>query len=323
MTKKPSPARPAIAAIAAVIVLSATPAFAQIEVPSQPTWQPAPVIAPVVPMATPAPAPPAAAPQPIAAPRSNAPVLALPTVDVEAQQQAVRTETEPAARPVRQASASQSAPAARPSSQPAPAPTVMAETDATGDQIVQNDALAADESAMSDGAVASAPAESTQASNTNDDDALVWAALAGALGLGAVGGGIVLTRRRRKDGIAADPTPRDLEPEGTVATPDPVAEPAMAAAAAPMGIEPVSRSESMQQRLGINAIPAKYVSTNRPVGYYESMVDEGPTAENPFLTRSKRLVRARFLDKQIAKSAEQRRTSPAQRPVRTRELEPA
>lgn len=334
MTRKPSPTRPAIAAIAVSIAVLSTPAIAQQTTPAPaPAMQPAPTVAPPALPANAAPTPrtPAPAPVTIRAPvTAAAPNLTLPDVDVEAAQAssenaAPASSAVTANRQVRQAAVqarqtrstpvtASDTPGAAIASAVSPAETERAQPD--------TETLADAEPLLTDESIAPATIEQASA-NEGDDDALVLAALAGILGLGAIGGGIALSRRRR-DGATVAPEPVDFEPEGAVA---PRSEPvrttsavgATAAAPAPRR----ASSDAMRERLGITPMPAKYAATDRPIGYYESMVDEGPTPENPFLTRRKRLVRARFLDKQVARNAEQRRSSRATPELRTRELEPA
>lgn len=335
MTKKPSPTRPAIAAIAATIAVLSTPAIAQQTAPAPaPAMQPAPTVAPPALPANAAPTPRTPAPAPVttrAPVTAAAPNLTLPDVDVEAAQQASSENAAPASsaattdRPVRQAAVqprqTRSAPAtasdtpgAAIASADSPAETERAQPD--------TETLADAEPLLTDESIAPATIEQASA-NEGDDDALVLAALAGILGLGAIGGGIALSRRRR-DGTTVTPEPVDFEPEGAVAPrPEPVRTTSAVGATAAAPAPRRASSDAMHERLGITPMPAKYAATDRPIGYYESMVDEGPTPENPFLTRRKRLVRARFLDKQVARNAEQRRSSRATPELRTRELEPA
>lgn len=103
--------------------------------------------------------------------------------------------------------------------------------------------------------------------------ALIGGALIGAFG---IGGAVMLGRRRRSEEVLEDD---GLAPKVTAAPPR----------AGPAPSNALTRGQSP-------FFEAARSAHGQPVGRHEAMVDAGPTAENPFLTRRARLRHARFLD---------------------------
>lgn len=293
MTQKaPLSLRTASAAIAAVLALPSTSVLAQ-EVTS--------------PAATPtAPAPQIILPQPVppTEPTQPAPGETIP------QPPPTPVAVEPTAAPVAAAPARRTPPAA---SRAAPrnaavtaAPAPIESTDETsapaGTERPGEDSGAVTAPPFIDEPVAPAPVTTGSIS----DDGLSTTELGligGALAIGGIVGVALLNRRRRDpdappfDVIAASnaPPPPVRQPRAEV--PMPAAAPAAAAAthaAAPVRQPQMQAQTSVPPSIG----PRSAKSRSTAVGRHEAMVDDGPTADNPFLTRRNRLRRARFLDKQ-------------------------
>jgi hypothetical protein len=136
-------------------------------------------------------------------------------------------------------------------------------------------------------------------------DELLLAGLAGLAGLGLAGGGVILSRRRkRRSGkIANQPGTAPTKPMGASA---PVVD------RAPM-TTPVVSATPEPRRDVIAGLKGDQISGTalidqidyaKPVGYYAASVDQGPSRINPFLTRKYRMRRAHFLDRQLAKNVE-------------------
>lgn len=301
-----NPHRSALTAIAAVMMLGSTPAFAQ-QTPSggegPVAASPAvPATAPqiVVPSAQPAPAPvlPAtnsglapitaappvvqSAPAIIAAPIVNTAPVAEATAEprvAEARSEpraAAQRSAEPAAAPAERVA--NSTPAATPAQ--APAPEAMP-------GIAPSELMAMEQG---EAAAPAQPAEQVPPAVTNDSNTLAIVGGAGAVLL--LGGAAYALHRRRKaeDGDAVvtayepraatlDPVPttvvtrEGIVPIATVETPAQVREPVMASSAPQF-----ARSAATATDGDLDAIAAA-----------------APTADNPFLTRKNRLRRAHFL----------------------------
>jgi hypothetical protein len=247
-------------------------------------------------------APPSApvAPAPVASvPVPSAPVLVLPT--------------EQAARPVEPAApvASQRAEPARAVTpravQAAPAQSVAVERTAPAPVAAPVSAGVEPMPAAPDRTItatdAAAPVANTApAARDAGLSTLELGLIGGAVAVGGIGLVALMARRRRPDPrdpqanepiVVADnyPPVRAAEP---VVVPEPTVAPSTPqvarARAAPIAFRPVSAATAGDHR----------------IGQHEAMVDAGPTADNPFLTRAKRLRRARFLDKQEALTARRR-----------------
>lgn len=289
-----SPARPAIAAIAAVIACPSTAALAQ-TVDAAPPVIVAPTAAePAAP--TPAQTAPATAPTPQVIFQPSTPVVQ-PTPAPSAPS-VTATEEAPAARPatrnVREAAPTRTAPAerqapiaeARPALTPqntaAPAPAPVERTIA---------APAPD--------AAPATAEPQTLPEEGGSDTALWLLGLGALGLIA-GGAYAATRRRRGElGETAD-AGTALSPKGEF-----------------VAVDPAERLLTPEEKLGRDRVaPAPYVepvyakpepapiavpvvmadhSASSMAERREAMAAAAPSAENPFRTRKNRLRRANFL----------------------------
>lgn len=151
-----------------------------------------------------------------------------------------------------------------------------------------------------------APAEiSETADNNGMSDELLLAGLAGLAGLGLAGGGVILSRRRkRRSGkISTQPGTEPTKPMGASAPVE---------SRAPITVPSVSTTPEPRRDV-IAGLKGDQISGSalidqidyaKPVGYYAASVDQGPTRINPFLTRKYRLRRAHFLDRQLAKNVE-------------------
>lgn len=263
--------RTAGAAIAAVLAFPSTAVLAQ-DAASPAVAAPA------------APAPVIVLPQPAPLPPAPAPVLVVPA---EPQAPAsVEAPAETAAAP---------APRARVTTRSAPAPARPAANGATPlapAPVIADPATNASPVAEVPADIEFAPpqsvdtVESTAPVAVSDGDGLSAGELGligGALAIGGIAAAALLSRRRRHD---PQLEPIDMLAVSTAAPPRPVVPASPAVTTAPGAIPIGSRRQAQ--------------SGNRPVGRHEAMVDGGPTADNPFLTRKNRLRRARFLDKQEA-----------------------
>ncbi|MBL0914260.1 MAG: hypothetical protein IBJ13_01695 [Sphingopyxis sp.] len=168
-----------------------------------------------------------------------------------------------------------------------------------------------------DTAPAAAPVEKASTSG----DAFPWEIVGGAAALLVVGGaGLAFARRRR----ASNETWEFDENANAewVPTAEPAAEPAFARE------EVVVTPEPAPQPVAPASTPAFVAAPAGSMGRHEAMAMAGPTPDNPFATLSKRLARARFLDRQeraeyeatLATSQPQVETAPARKPVSAWEI---
>lgn len=273
MTHRTSSLRPAAAAIAAVLAFPATALAAPAPVIDiAPIAQPAPAPAPAIVIA-PAPAPPPlaeatqlpAAPPPVTAREAARPV----TGERAAERAVART------RPANAAEAASDSPAARAIAAPAGVP-----------------AEAAADTALTPPAVLPEPPVAEAAPVDASDDAagetITYALLgAGAAVLGLGGIAIAVRRRRRIADRNVDTVPVVDRREA------PAREPAMARPIPSGAPAPFAYVAPRQQERTVTA-------PRTGMGRHEAMVDYGPTADNPFLTRRNRLRRARYLDRMDA-----------------------
>ena len=298
MIHKSPPLRSASAAIAAVLALSSTTGFAQVEA--------APVVAPAQP---PAPT--------IVIPQSTPPVVSAPTIVLPVQPEAPEAEAAiaEAPTPVRQPRVAQTTPSATPV---AVAPRGPARAPASVSPESQR--------AVVDGSVTSstvAPADDVefapvQAPLAEDsavavapvDDGLTAGELGligGALAIGGLAAAAMLARRRRRDPdgepedyVAATFAPTQSDGSHIVAMPT-----AAARSASSVGTGQLARSAPVTEPATIAPIaPAQRarLPSAATTGPHVRMAERGPTADNPFLTRKNRMRRARFLDAQGAKA---------------------
>jgi hypothetical protein len=278
MTKKPTLSRPAASAIAAFLALSTPAALAQ----TAPVAEPAPptvMAPPVAPTTT----------SPVAAP---APVIRVP-LDLPAEPVATpapRPAAKAVARPApkaapRAAAAERTAPAA-------PAPVEAAPVAATA---AAASALPAAEVAPVAPVVDPAPtAVTTEAAAPSDG--FPWEIAVGAAALLLAGGvGLTFARRRRRAVAAADAW--EFREAGAETEWVPAAAPVVAREAEPMvNPEPIPAPAPVEEPVR-RTTPSFAAAPSGSMGRHEAMALVGPTADNPFATLSKRLKRARFLDR--------------------------
>ena len=141
---------------------------------------------------------------------------------------------------------------------------------------------------------------------TEDGNIFPWAL--GLFGLGVVGGAVALRRRKSEQMHYDEPVVEQrhvAEAPVVRETVEPVyvtkleAESEITAPVAPIATAGPMVTPSMSDRF---REPAAFAEG---VGYHESIVDEGPTPENPFQTRKARLKRARYLDRIAAENGTQ------------------
>ncbi len=264
-------------ALAAVLALSATPAFAQEATPqiTVPQEQAAPAAAApvtVAPVTTPAPV---VTPDPLAAePAAESATTPGTTEAAPAATTAKKATAKPA--PAKATARTTSAPRAS----AAPAPPLAAPVDATLPAEVP---VIDPPIPVAPLAAAPAPAPEAAPVETASNDALPIALGAG-LGLLALGGAAFALRRRRRD-VVEDEV---IMTEPTIArTPAPVVRP-----------EPVmaDRSAFSWGTPAAAAGAATATSTRSSGKSWVERAQDGPTPENPFLSLKKRLQRAAFYD---------------------------
>ena len=329
-TKTLSPLRPAGAAIAAVLAFSSTAVLAQDAGPqTAPAPLPAPLTAPsIVPANAPVASPVTAA---RSAPAPSTDILRSATTTAPANPNAnptsnptpptvVTRPTLPAVEPVPQARrapverpVAQAAPAPRAASRPVPEPAPMAAAPLPAPiaaPVADNAAMPAPlPTPLDEPVIDSLPVEQdgmTPVAATDSDGSLAeWALFGGLVGIGGIAAAAALTRRRHPQ---PQPDPF-MTHESTVSrTPTPLPRPdAQPRSMASLGVNspsvtvPGTAASATVLRAPVYA--SRRHESARPasaIGRHEAMVDAGPTPDNPFLTRRKRLTRARFLDRQEA-----------------------
>lgn len=293
MTKNIALSRPAMSAIAAFLVLSTPNAFAQ-ETPTvtmtPPVAAPTPQTPPTVaePSTTaPSTTAPVAAPQ-AAQPPATTPVIRVPLDIAPETTTAAPNAVERAAAPAPRAerTAQRARPAAATPAAPAPAAASPSDTPAT-DALMDGAApIAAPATAIIEPIAEPAPASTERATTTANE--FPWELAGGAAALLVAGGlGLAFARRRRTADEVYDETPT-YEYART-----PASEPA--AAQAPQWVTP---AYAPREEVAPRAVPAFAAAPSGSMGRHEAMAMAGPTDDNPFATLSKRLKRARFLDRQ-------------------------
>jgi hypothetical protein len=265
MTKHPHFSRPAIAAIVAVLALSTAPAMAQ---PASDE----PVVEPSLP---PVAAEPAPAPE-VVTPAEPAQVQIAPPTEV--------VQSVPASQPE---AVTPAAPAGRAPVQTRSAPVVATPAQASTTREVLTRPTAtpvvtpAAEPGIDVAAAQSAPLTQPSVADGHVDNAAWWALGAGGLlfvgGLGAM----ALNRGRRQPALAH--ARRTATARKTVDV-----QPAVAAEAAIAVPEPVLVNTTAKTT-------HRRAKAHSDWPELEEMVAEAPSPENPFLTRSKRMRRAKFL----------------------------
>ncbi|HEY1124935.1 MAG TPA: hypothetical protein VGE65_04830 [Sphingobium sp.] len=262
--------RPAIAAIAAVLAFATSPAGAQPapDVSADPAITQPESAPPVV---EPAPAPEAVAP---AEPAQSAPVQIAPQSEVV--QAVPPSQAEPAA-PARDATRARTVTTIQPAAtKPAAAPSAPAEVPA---RPIATPVVTPDTQPAADFAQTKPAAQPTAPANPEVVDAAWWALGGGVLLFAGGLGALALSRSKKRPGAARADRTRDRAP-ATV-------QPAVAAEAAIAVPEPIvvkSKTPVRAARIAHSSWPE-----------LEKMVDQAPSPENPFLTRSKRMRRAKFL----------------------------
>lgn len=300
--------RPAASAIAAFLVLSTPAAFAQeTTVPMTPPVSVPPTSAPptVQPPATTAPA---TAPTAQPAPQ---PVIRVP-LDLPPAPKAAERET--AAPPAR-------ARAERPAPRPRPAQAAPARVTAAPAAPIEETAPTTPPIAEPvQPTVETAPA-AVETAASSSSDSFPWEIVGGAAALLIVGGaGFAFARRRR----ATKEIWEFEENSGAewIPTAEPAAEPASARA------KTIAMLAPEPQPVQPTNTPAFAAAPSGSMGRHEAMAMAGPTPDNPFTTLSKRLARARFLDRQeradydaaLAPNEPQIEQTPVRKPVSAWEI---
>lgn len=341
MTNQTNPHRPTMGAIAALLVATSTPLAAQnsgmpeplpvVPAPAAPApMSGAPAVPPAASPAIESPASkPASTPRttalPNRAPVNEAPIITTPIAPAPVEDApgdaapaaivaADDTETPEAPARARPSQSEGSAASAQPSAQ-----TAAVRRSSAGDAPDDNVAPAAESEAETLSALPlentrplgvrpAVSEESVPASEDNSqNDELLLAGLAGLAGLGLAGGGLILSRRRKRGSGRPEiqPVAGPNMPNGAAAPAGnraPITMPAVSA-------KPEPRRDAIERLKGEQLAGAALIEridyTQKP-GYYTASVDQGPTAINPFLTRKYRMRRAHFLDRQLAKHGESR-----------------
>ena len=294
MMKNIALSRPATSAIAAFLVLSTPAAFAQ-EAPTM-TMTP-----PVAASTTVAPTPPTAptvaepsTPAPIAAPQTAqtptpAPVIRVP-LDIApaeptpAPRAAQRTETPAPARPAPRTRSATAEPAAA-----VPAATTVAEPAPVGEMTP----ISAPMAALAKPVVEPIPAPAEAVTATGGE--FPWEIAGGAAALLIAGGaGLAFARRRR---AADEIAPDEVVDDASVQRFNPAPTSAPVASEAHQWVSPAYAPRAAESAAP-RTTPTFAAAPSGSMGRHEAMAMTGPTADNPFATLTKRLKRARFLDRQ-------------------------
>ena len=294
MMKNIALSRPATSAIAAFLVLSTPAAFAQ-EAPTitmtPPVAAPTPQTPPTVPEPS-APAP-VAAPQtaqpPATQPPAPKPVIRVP-LEIEPAEAAPAPKAAERAEPA-QPKSERAAPRTRTAAAPAASEPAREAAPADVAPVEDIAPVAAPMTAAVEPAAEVAPPPPVETANTGGSD-FPWELAGGAAALLIVGGaGLAFARRRRNEHALAD---RAYDDAPAIAT-TPVTAEAQSAEAQPWitpAYVPRERVEAPR------TTPAFAAAPSGSMGRHEAMALAGPTPDNPFATLSKRLKRARFLDRQ-------------------------
>lgn len=283
MTRHIALSRPATSAIAALMVLSAPAAFAQ-EAPTV-----SPTVSPTMPMSPPVAAPtvpapgPAVSTAPVATPPAPQPVIRVP-LDIAPPAEADTPKAEPKAAAAATPTQAQRAPARPRAAEPARAAAASAPVETapveTAEAAPAAEMTAAAPLAATVPATVVPPAETMAepvGQRATGNDAFPWEIVGGTAALLVIGGaGLAFARRRR--------TADEEEAFDTVFIDDARAADPVPAVPAPSPTPP--------------SAPAFVATPAAGMGRHEAMAMAGPTPDNPFVTLRKRLVRARFLDRQ-------------------------
>ncbi len=293
-------------ALGALAIGIAAPALAQDASATQPAPQtvtPAPIVAPIMsspaPVVTPAettaPAP-QSTPPVAAAPAPK--VLTLPEVEIPTKSSSATVS------PVgREAAPRTTTPAAARRTSPAATSDESMVRDSVSPSLAPSSAATAPSSLP----VAARGAESTTpvvASSAPPVGPANWELLAGIAGLGVIGaagaGAMAMRRRRSPVGATEQPSVPDVNvggaPERRVE-----ARSAMASPLAPPARMPEPAAAAVASTFDEAVAP----------GFHERLAERGPTPDNPFVTRTARMRRARFYDRQARLAREQGMATPA------------
>lgn len=296
MTQKTPPLRSAGAAIAAVLALSSTTGYAQ------------EMTAPVV-----APAPPAA--PVIVLPQAAPPAAPTPTIVVPVQPKAPAPKPEIAAAPAPAAASEPGAARTAARADPvaatprravpvtAPAQTIAGPAAIDG---LEAPVAAAPAAEVEFAPVQAPDAEVVPVDVTASEDGLSAGELGligGALAIGGLAAAAMFAGRRRRDPdgapedyVAATFAPRDSDADPIIAMP--LARPRADAAT----VAPTATTATIAPFKPIYGATQAQTSKSGAVGRHMRMAEQGPTTDNPFLTRKNRMRRARFLDAQEAQA---------------------
>jgi len=275
-----------MSAIAAFLVLSTPGAFAQ----ETPTVTMTPPVAAPTPQAPPTVAEPSMT-APVAAPQTAEPPAPKPVIRVPLDIAPAETtpapkaaeRTAPPARAERSTARARTAVAAPVAAPVAAAP--VTEAAPTGGFTPMAAPTVTPVEPVDEPVPAPAPAE--KAAATGGD--FPWEIAGGAAALLIIGGaGLAFARRRRIAGAAVEETPTYAAERTAPA--EPLAD----------GTQPwvTPAYAPRQEPAAPRSTPAFAAAPSGSMGRHEAMALAGPTPDNPFATLSKRLKRARFLDRQ-------------------------
>lgn len=290
MTKNIALSRPAMSAIAAFLVLSTPSAFAQ----ETPTVTMTPPVAAPAPQTPPTVAEPSTTTAPVAVPQAAQPPASTPVIRVPLDIAPETTAPAPkaaerAAAPAPRAerTAQRARPAATAPAAAAPVAATPAATPATDAPLLDEAApIPAQMTTAVEPIAEPAPVAVEQVNTTGSE--FPWELAGGAAALLIVGGlGLAYARRRRTAGEIYDEAPT-YEYART-----PAVEPATGSAQ-----QWVTPAYAPREEVAPRTVPAFAAAPSGSMGRHEAMALAGPTDDNPFATLSKRLKRARFLDRQ-------------------------
>ena len=289
MTRNIALSRPAVSAIAALMVLSTPAAFAQ-EAPTVTMTPPVAAPTPQTPPTVAEPSPVA----PVAVPQAAQPVAPKPVIRVPLDIAPAETTAAPAPRATERAAApapraERTAQRARPAAAAPVAATPVASTPAaapTSEAPLLDEAtpIAAPVAAV-EPIVEPAPVAVEQTSSTGGE--FPWELAGGAAALLIVGGAGLAFASRRRRVVAEEATVYDYE--RVAVAPEPVAA---------SNTQWVTPAYAPREDVAPRTVPTFAAAPSGSMGRHEAMAMAGPTDDNPFATLSKRLKRARFLDRQ-------------------------
>ena len=286
MTKNIALSRPAMSAIAAFLVLSTPGAFAQ----ETPTVTMTPPVAAPTPQTPPTVAEPTTT-APVATSQGEQPAASTPVVirvPLDIAPETAAPATKAAERATAPARAEQTAQRARPAAAAPVAAAPAAATPAADAPLPDEAAPIAAPMTTNMEPIAEPAAPVKMASTTPTGNEFPWELAGGAAALLIVGGaGLAFAVRRRRVG--------STESAAYAYELQPGAAPAPATAETQPWITP---AYAPREEVAPRTVPAFAAAPSGSMGRHEAMAMAGPTDDNPFATLSKRLKRARFLDRQ-------------------------